>query len=344
MTQAMDFETDEKLKLLTDALRAGPGSPEWRAAIAEIQAHASAAGEDEHQLLLRVREHLASGRSYREIRAGAGFTRKVIEGIEREAEARPRLSPNANWIAVIAAVAIISVVAVVAFMVWPTARNGPGAPGDGGLERTKFVETTESITFDDSIGADWQTFGFLTLTADGGLKPMSMESSGGKDYRGGGIYWDRQIPADEPVSVEATMMLQKGSGDGVVQLFVTDSREFETKSATSPRELVVYLKDGEAKVALPDGSVVGQGTKLKDVKQNVDVRLAMNQKDAVVEVNQQRVWAGEHHLPADRARTIGLRFLVAGNEVKDQVSVQSLRVMQLEKKEGSALRAQDSGR
>jgi hypothetical protein len=342
MTQAMDFEADEKLKLLTDALRAGPGSPEWRTAVTEVQAHASSAGEDEHQLLLRVREHLASGRSYREIRAGAGFTRKVIEGIEREADARPRMSPNANWIAMIAAAVIVGVVAVVAFMVWPSGPSA-GRPGEGGLERTHFVETTESINFEDSIGADWQTFGFLTLTADGGLKPLLTGAAGGKDYRGGGIYWDRQITADEPVSVEATMTLQKGSGDGVVQLFVTDSREFETKSATSPHELVVYLKDGEARVALPDGSVVGQGAKLKDVKQNVDVRLAMNEKDAVVEVNQQRIWAGEHHLPA-KPRTIGLRFLVAGNDAKDKVSVQSVRVMQTEKKEGSSLRGQGSGR
>jgi hypothetical protein len=334
MTQAMDFEADEKLKLLTDALRAGPGSPEWRQAVVELKP-AAGSGEDEHQMLLRVREHLASGRSYREIRAGVGFTRKVIEGIEREQNARPGFSPSANWIATIAALVIVGVVAVVAFLVWPGGGEAP-APGLGGLERTNFVRTAESVSFEDSIGADWQTFGYLTLTADGGLKPMaSTGGSAGKEYRGGGVYWDRQIPADEPVSVEATMSVpQRTGGDHVVQLFVTDERDFETKSATSPHELVVYLKDGQAKVALPDGSIVGQALQLKDVKQNVDVRIALNQKDALVEVNQQKVWAGEHHLDPAKARTAGVRFVVtggAGNEARDAVSVQSVRVMEMEK-------------
>jgi hypothetical protein len=324
----MDFGSDEKLKLLTDALRAGPGSPEWRAAVAEFRENGSV--EDEHSLLLRVREHLASGRSYRAVRAGPAFTRKVIEGIEAEEQAQAGVTPNANWIAAIAALVIVAVVAVVAFLVWPHGGENIGAPS---LERTNFVVTAESVSFEDSIGADWQTFGNLTLMADHGLRPIV--SGEGSGYRGGGVYWDRQLPADEPISVEATVTVQKGTGDAAVQLFVTDDLNFTGGAATTAHELVWLLKDQEAKVFLPDGSVQGQTVRLKDVKQTVDVRVALGKTDAVVEVNQQKLWAGPHQLDGSKARRIGFRFVVAGKDPGEKISLQSARVMETEKGERS---------
>src|SRR5215207_9469757 len=96
----LDFQTDEKLKALSEALRAGPGSPQWRDAVSEWSAGNESS---EHELLLRVREHLASGKSYREIRAGAGFTRLVMEGIEQEQakQSSRRTGGSAAWIAAI---------------------------------------------------------------------------------------------------------------------------------------------------------------------------------------------------------------------------------------------------
>ena len=74
MTSAMtqlDFDSDAFLTLLTDALRAGPGSPQWHDALRTLRAggieHA-----DEYRLLVAAREHLESGREYRSIRAGPG--------------------------------------------------------------------------------------------------------------------------------------------------------------------------------------------------------------------------------------------------------------------------------
>src|SRR4051812_48367275 len=62
-------ETNPLFPLLTDALRAGPGSPEWHQAVAKLRAE-GLADSDEYKLLVTVREHLASGRDYKSIRAG----------------------------------------------------------------------------------------------------------------------------------------------------------------------------------------------------------------------------------------------------------------------------------
>src|SRR5437660_11897550 len=104
MPPTLDFESDQKLRLLTDALRAGPGTPQWRAALDEFRPATEAAAptadeQQEYQLLLRAREDLASGRAYREVRAGPAFTRKIFEQIEREPAANDKIFPTANWIA-----------------------------------------------------------------------------------------------------------------------------------------------------------------------------------------------------------------------------------------------------
>src|SRR3954463_2717514 len=79
-------ETDPLFQLLTDALRAGPGSPEWHQAVAKVREGGVAAPEhaDEFRLLVAVREHLESGRDWRAVRAGPGFTRKLFERLDEE--------------------------------------------------------------------------------------------------------------------------------------------------------------------------------------------------------------------------------------------------------------------
>ncbi len=295
---------------------------------------------DEHQLLLRVREHLASGRSYREIHAGPVFTRKVLDGIEQSAISERSSASSAAWIAAAAALVIIGVVAVITFLLWP--RGTTLAPPS--LNRTSFTETADSVIFEDSIGAQWQTFGNLTLMADGGLKPMAAAAA--NEFRGGGLYWDRQIPADKPVSFEATLSVPQmprsaaaGMSHGAVQLFVTDDPDFTGNSAVTPHELVWSLTGLEANVVLPDGSVAGQASHLRDIPQNVDVRVAINQTNVVVEVNQQRVYSGPHHLDLHKRRTVGLRFVVGENGAKDIAIVQSARILEMPRK----LRGGDMG-
>src|SRR5882757_6124178 len=80
------FDSDQFLKLLTEALRAGPGSPQWHEAVNQLK-HSTVADADEYRMLINAREHLESGRDYRSIRAGPGFTRKLMSAIDEEAAA-----------------------------------------------------------------------------------------------------------------------------------------------------------------------------------------------------------------------------------------------------------------
>ena len=86
--QPSNIESEQMMTLLTDALRAGPGSPEWHQAVGLLRAQNG--DVDEYKLLYAAREHLESGKEYRSVRAGPGFTRKVFNEIEQDPQGRKR--------------------------------------------------------------------------------------------------------------------------------------------------------------------------------------------------------------------------------------------------------------
>src|SRR4051812_3509299 len=168
----LDFESDPTLQLLTDALRAGPGTPQWRQALAAVE-HAPGAA-DEYKLLYAARERLASGRSYREVRAGPGFARKVFEAIDEEETARgPKFPAAANLIAAASALVILLVLAVIVYFVMPAGeKSGTTAPGGGELSQIYFVTPITTNTFDGEVGMEWGMFGSLPVQAKDGLRPI----------------------------------------------------------------------------------------------------------------------------------------------------------------------------
>src|SRR5260370_130598 len=117
MAQQADIEKDPFLILLTDALRAGPGSPEWREAVSKLKT----AGEngDEYRLLVEARESLESGKDYRSVRAGPGFTKKLLTNIDREQPPAKRTVPVAGLIAILAGAVILAVLSVVVYELYP---------------------------------------------------------------------------------------------------------------------------------------------------------------------------------------------------------------------------------
>src|SRR5438105_11014722 len=110
------FDSDQFLKLLTEALRAGPGSPQWHEAVNQLKT-SSLADADEYRMLINAREHLESGRDYRSIRAGPGFTRKVMSAIDEESAQTPS-GPSAGIIAIVATIGIIAIVTIVVTIIW----------------------------------------------------------------------------------------------------------------------------------------------------------------------------------------------------------------------------------
>src|SRR5882672_8439745 len=137
------FDSDQFLKLLTEALRAGPGSPQWHEAVNQLK-NSSVADADEFRMLINAREHLESGRDYRSIRAGAEFTRKVMSAIDQEAAAQAPSPPSAAIIAIVAAAGIIAIVTIVTILWY---RGGPVVNTSNDLPNIVFAQTTVSTDF-----------------------------------------------------------------------------------------------------------------------------------------------------------------------------------------------------
>src|SRR5262249_24335648 len=116
------FDSDQFLRLLTDALRAGPGSPQWHEAVMQLRS-ANPSETDEYRLIIQAREHLQRGRDYRIIHAGPEFSRKVLESVEQESAGSP--PPAANIIAVLGVLGILAAIVIVIVLLY----RGSGSTG-----------------------------------------------------------------------------------------------------------------------------------------------------------------------------------------------------------------------
>jgi len=337
-----DYERDPTLRLVTDALRAGPGSPEWHDAVARARGTGgggAAAVRDEHALLYAVREHLASGRAYREVRPGAEFSRRLWGAIEDEAAAAKSASvPTANLVAIVSAAAIVTVVTLAGYFLTRGAGEPPPAPATD-LSRILFVDTAAEATFDRPPGNQWRTVGALPLvTSRGAVRPAPATepvapptTDAAAAYIGGALVWDRPIGPADAVSVEAVIRLPKAGDDVTAQVFVTDDATFSDDRSTTSSELVALVHEREASVVLPGGRVAGTTEKLKPDRQVLRVKLMFDAASVAVDAGGKRLFAGEHGLSADRPRHIGVRFLTRAGaapvDPKDAPGIDSIRVM-----------------
>src|SRR5689334_14709572 len=110
-TPETSAESDPFFQLLTDALRAGPGSSQWGEAVAKLR-DGGVEGADEYALILRAREDVELGRDYRKVSAGPEFTRKVLNAVEREGK-RSSDMPTATIVAILAGLVILGVIITV---------------------------------------------------------------------------------------------------------------------------------------------------------------------------------------------------------------------------------------
>src|SRR5436190_12917683 len=107
-TPTTSAESDPFFQLLTDALRAGPGSPQWGEAVAKLK-DGGVEGADEYGLILRAREDIGLGRDYRKVSAGPEFTRKVLSAVEHEGKGSSGV-PTATIVAILAGLVILGVI------------------------------------------------------------------------------------------------------------------------------------------------------------------------------------------------------------------------------------------
>jgi hypothetical protein len=322
----LDFESDQFLKLLTDALRAGPGSPEWHEAVLRLQAsQEGSAGADEYRLLCDARAHLESGKEYRSVRAGPGFTRSVMGAIDAEGM-RVRRFSTANWIAVVAGGLLLGAVAMVIYLL---AANGNHSDVQSeaidALSAKLLGNAVTSLSLDQSPPADWKMVGTLPLQFSNGMRSKS-PSTKSLDVLGGGLVWQMPMPAQTPFEVEATLRVTHSADELLPEVAISDSDDFSSDNATSSHELVWLLESGQGKVICPSGRMAAQSDVGKGPHNPLTVRIRIDPQTAIVEMDGKRLWAGPSGLGADKARYIAIRLLRRSGD-RGNLSFQTVRVL-----------------
>lgn len=326
MSADVDIEKDPLLVLLTDALRAGPGSPQWHEAVTKV--NAATEPVDEYRLLLEAREALESGRDYRSVRAGPGFTRKLMTGVEQENQQAPRRSKRLSTPTIIIIISGLVIATVIGLLVWqllPKQQvNTVGSQkAIDNLAGTYFANDVLSANFAEAIPMGWRKIGSLPLEANGGLRAGSIDQVNPGDYAGGGIVAPDPMPADQTFSFQVTLRVAAPGEDLTPQVFVSNSPDFSQDRAIGAQELVWWLQGKTQKVVV-NGNVERQSP-LSERGRTVSIRVMMNRDLAIVEADNQRLWAGPHHLGAT-PRYLGVRFIrTAGNNL-GELAFQSVRV------------------
>jgi hypothetical protein len=326
----LDFNSDQFLQLLTDALRAGPGSPAWHDAVARLRTLGAdsthtADRVDEYKLLMAAREHLESGKGYREIRAGPLFTRKVmaaVEGEDQNARAAAGL-PTPAIIAVIGGLVALAVIGLVTFLVLTSGRSQAQALAD--LAAQTFPHDVLTAQFGSGVPSGWRQIGSLKGTFEHDFRPPALAPGGNMSapFDGCGIVSTMALPLDKPAQVEVTFRLPPAAQQVIPQVFVTDQIDFTAERGTSSHELQLSLPPGadqrrsayKPHVVLPDGTFPagGIGDSINGVRDTYLVRIAISGDYAIVECDGKRLYAGPHQLAADKPRYVGVRFLRKGN-------------------------------
>lgn len=322
MPPTLDFESDPFLTLLTDALRAGPGSAEWAEAVVRLRTEGRDGPKDEYAMLVAAREDLARGRKYREVRAGPGFTRRVFGAIESDKAGTHRSLPLANLIAIISLTVVLALIGLGVYMFWPAIANqqaGNQAQTLPDLNRTLFTVPVETTRFEAAPSPAWKTFGSLPVqfTVEGLRVGVGADAS---VYAGGGLLLVRPFSASEPASMEVLINPPAAGRDVIVQMFMTDDPTFDEKSATTPHELVWLLRAGTMNVVSPDGHLVGEAALSKDAALPLKVRILSDQKQAIVYAGDQELFKGAHELDPGESRYLGIRILSRG-EIGDNAPV-----------------------
>jgi hypothetical protein len=338
----VDFNSEQFMQLLTDALRAGPGTPAWRDAVARLRQGAgngSAQGVSEYELLLAAREHLESGKAYREIRPGPLFTRKVMEAVEGEQQHSRRAAglPTPAIIAIVAGLVGLCVIALVTYLLMTGGR--PQTQSIAELASQAFGHDVLSAPFGTDIPSGWKAIGSLQGTFEHEFR-APVEGPNGK-FGGSGIVTMLPLPPDEPAQIEVTFRLPLASQTAIPQVFVTDQADFNPERGTSSHELLLDIQpilvgkrpddpghyNYRPQVVLPDGSFGKIGDDVRQSRDTFSVRIPFNGDLAIVEVDGKRLYAGPNQLSPTKPRYVGVRFLRRGElESKYLPAVVSIRV------------------
>jgi len=336
-TPTPQLDSEPFMELLTDALRAGPGSPQWHQAVGAVRAarHARLHGgavpdsglADEYALLCAAREDLESGKDYRSVHAGPGFARKLNDALDDTPRGWRRLL-SANIIASIAIALILILGAVFAVVMLRNLSAAP--PGIEELANTSFARQIVATQFDANgpVPTPWNVFGNLPLAIKNpaGLRPQRPATlpTTSPQAREGGIVSAIALPPQVPVCADISLRLAHAPDEGIVQVFISDTPA--TGEMTAAHELVWLLQAGKPSVVLPDGTFAAVGSAIGKVP-DLSVRFILKDDLVIIETGGMRLYAGAAHLDASRPRFLGVRFVQKpGEKTADRVSVTAITI------------------
>lgn len=278
----MKAESNEQLlELIGEALRDGPGTPAWERALAEVDA----GDGEELQSLYRARERLESGKRWRQVRPGIGFTRKVMDAIDHQSDAKVRPTGPATIIAILCGILVLAVLVALLPRLFSPAK-APVPPSGDEFQHVYFATPWVQSTFDNALGGEWRATDNVAIHAEHGLHAI--------DTGNWGIVSTQSLPGDGYFSFDAKLdMPADGSS---ARVFVTDQK----------KELSAVITADHVQVQLPGGETVLSDS--RPAGNAIDIKWLIGPASAALEINGQRAWAGANNLAGGQARFIGARF------------------------------------
>lgn len=332
----LDFNSEEFQALLTDALRAGPASPAWHDAVRRIRAAGAQTAAGDYELLLTARQHLESGKGYRQIRPGPEFTRKVMQAVAEEGDSqsrRPGAPATPTIIALLAGAAALIAIVVLSNLLISSGTSQRQTLKD--LKDQTFSREIISTQFADGLPQEFRAIGSLEGIWSHSMRPPTTAPS--DVYAGVGIVTTSPIVATTPTALEITLRLAETNASVIPQIFITDQPQFSPDRGIAPHEFVWTLQPQQNKnrttfrqqVVLPDGTFAATADATFASRATIVIRLAFDADFVLVDSDGQRLYAGPHQLSVDQPRYVGVRFLRRGElRLRDLPAVLSIRISQ----------------
>jgi hypothetical protein len=329
----LDFESDQFLKLLTDALRAGPGSPQWHEAVLRLNAaqnsatQSGVAGVDEYRLLCQAREHLESGKEYRSVRAGPGFTKNVMDAIGAAGmPVKARLS-TASVVALVAGALLLVLVTAFAYILLADASSATARRAAIDALASKLLgNAVVSLPMDSASHADWRSIGDLPISF-GSTLHLKSTTAPSHGVNAAGFVWTTPMPAGDAFEVEAILRIGHSGEDVLPEIAITDNDDFSPDNAASSHEVVGLVQADQFKVVAPSGRLEATSDLGHGSHWSLTIRLRVDRDNLIAEVDGKRIWAGPNGLDPDKPRYVAVRLVRRGTNSPDRVGFQSVRIL-----------------
>ena len=248
-----NIEADPFLKLLTDALRAGPGSPEWHQAVAQLREGGRGRTPTSTSCSSPPASTSRAARSTAPSApapASPASCSTAIEEERRHGATSVAALPTATVIAVACGLVIVAVVAFVGWHLWHRAARRAAArdrAGPGARPTSRPRSRPRRSTAGDRPRRGEASASCRWSRARAACSRSPAPPAAPPPRSGAGSWRPRRSPADEPFAAEVTLLPSgKPAEDVIVEVLRRrPTPTFSPDRATSPAELV-WLPPGRA--------------------------------------------------------------------------------------------------